>query len=182
MKKLFLSWKCNHFVWPCFSFMTDISVIECLYFTFDEVMADESSVLLFFSHHVYIYIFSLTMIRIVTMWFPRASSQTLIMPNPGLTSCASERETISLFEALFFDLNSLPIDCNYFQVMAAPVTMKPSFALVLPLPLIPLISAQVPHWGPCPEPAVQPAFSMKKVSLPCLTCRHRQCTYTDIGS
>uniref|UniRef100_A0A674E5I5 Apolipoprotein D n=1 Tax=Salmo trutta TaxID=8032 RepID=A0A674E5I5_SALTR len=48
--------------------------------------------------------------------------------------------------------------------------MKPSFALVLPLLLMRLISAQVAHWGPCPEPAVQPAFSMKKLSLPCLTC------------
>ncbi|XP_023865367.1 apolipoprotein Da, duplicate 1 [Salvelinus namaycush] len=40
--------------------------------------------------------------------------------------------------------------------------MTPLFALLLPLLLLPLVSAQVPHWGPCPEPAVQPAFSMKK--------------------
>ncbi|KAK6302333.1 hypothetical protein J4Q44_G00266880 [Coregonus suidteri] len=43
-----------------------------------------------------------------------------------------------------------------------PVTMTPLFALILPLLLLPLVSAQVPHWGPCPEPAVQPAFSIKK--------------------
>ncbi|XP_067110098.1 apolipoprotein Da, duplicate 1 [Osmerus mordax] len=39
--------------------------------------------------------------------------------------------------------------------------MRLSFTLVLPL-LLPLISAQVPHWGPCPEPAVQASFSIKK--------------------
>ncbi|XP_076003439.1 apolipoprotein Da, duplicate 1 [Genypterus blacodes] len=39
--------------------------------------------------------------------------------------------------------------------------MKLSFALVLPL-LLPLIRAQVPHWGPCPEPSVQAAFDLKQ--------------------
>ncbi|KAM7400339.1 hypothetical protein PAMA_004839 [Pampus argenteus] len=36
----------------------------------------------------------------------------------------------------------------------------------LSLPLVafilPLIRAQVPHWGPCPEPAVQAAFTLKQ--------------------
>lgn len=41
--------------------------------------------------------------------------------------------------------------------------MKQSITLILPL-LLPLISAQIPHWGPCPDPPVQSAFSMKKVS------------------
>lgn len=39
--------------------------------------------------------------------------------------------------------------------------MKSSFALVLTF-LLPFIGAQVPHWGPCPEPAVQSTFSIKK--------------------
>ncbi|KAM3838215.1 apolipoprotein Da, duplicate 1 [Diretmus argenteus] len=39
--------------------------------------------------------------------------------------------------------------------------MNPSLVLVLPF-VLPLIGAQVPHWGPCPEPAVQTAFSLKK--------------------
>ncbi|XP_029381214.1 apolipoprotein Da, duplicate 1 [Echeneis naucrates] len=32
-----------------------------------------------------------------------------------------------------------------------------AFAFVLPL-----IRAQVPHWGPCPEPSVQPGFNLEK--------------------
>ncbi|KAL2097197.1 hypothetical protein ACEWY4_006404 [Coilia grayii] len=39
--------------------------------------------------------------------------------------------------------------------------MKQSITLILPL-LLPLISAQVPHWGACPEPPVQANFNMKK--------------------
>ncbi|KAM3604416.1 uncharacterized protein V6R79_010871 [Siganus canaliculatus] len=39
------------------------------------------------------------------------------------------------------------------------MTMK-YFALVFAI-IIPLIRAQVPHWGPCPEPAVQPTFNLK---------------------
>uniref|UniRef100_A0A3Q0RKA2 Apolipoprotein D n=1 Tax=Amphilophus citrinellus TaxID=61819 RepID=A0A3Q0RKA2_AMPCI len=35
------------------------------------------------------------------------------------------------------------------------------FALVFAL-ILPIIRAQVPHWGPCPEPAVQPAFNLKQ--------------------
>ncbi|XP_055057663.1 apolipoprotein Da, duplicate 1 isoform X2 [Misgurnus anguillicaudatus] len=30
------------------------------------------------------------------------------------------------------------------------------------LALVPILKAQVPHWGPCPEPATQPAFNLKK--------------------
>ncbi len=41
-------------------------------------------------------------------------------------------------------------------------TMKLSFVLVFAF-ILPLIRAQVPHWGPCPEPAVQPAFTLKQV-------------------
>ncbi|KAG7487391.1 hypothetical protein MATL_G00022920 [Megalops atlanticus] len=39
--------------------------------------------------------------------------------------------------------------------------MKASFALLLPL-LLPLVSGQVFHWGPCPEPLVQPNFNLQK--------------------
>ncbi|KAL3988709.1 apolipoprotein Da, duplicate 1 [Oreochromis niloticus] len=39
--------------------------------------------------------------------------------------------------------------------------MKLPLALVFALTL-PIIRAQVPHWGPCPEPAVQTAFSLKQ--------------------
>uniref|UniRef100_A0A8C1D0K3 Apolipoprotein D n=1 Tax=Cyprinus carpio carpio TaxID=630221 RepID=A0A8C1D0K3_CYPCA len=36
-------------------------------------------------------------------------------------------------------------------------------ALLVVLALfLPIINAQVPHWGPCPEPATQPAFNLKK--------------------
>uniref|UniRef100_A0A8C2HVV7 Apolipoprotein D n=1 Tax=Cyprinus carpio TaxID=7962 RepID=A0A8C2HVV7_CYPCA len=39
-------------------------------------------------------------------------------------------------------------------------------ALLVVLALfLPIINAQVPHWGPCPEPATQPAFNLKKVSI-----------------
>ncbi|XP_074505844.1 apolipoprotein Da, duplicate 1 [Sebastes fasciatus] len=39
--------------------------------------------------------------------------------------------------------------------------MKLSFVVVLAF-ILPLIRAQVPHWGPCPDPAVQPAFILKQ--------------------
>ncbi|KAM8849578.1 apolipoprotein Da, duplicate 1 isoform 2-T2 [Spinachia spinachia] len=39
--------------------------------------------------------------------------------------------------------------------------MKVVFAVVL-ASIVPLIGAQVPHWGPCPEPEVQPAFNLKQ--------------------
>ncbi|KAL7879346.1 hypothetical protein SRHO_G00016000 [Serrasalmus rhombeus] len=39
---------------------------------------------------------------------------------------------------------------------------KMQVCLVVILPLLwPLINAQVPHWGPCPEPVTQPAFNFK---------------------
>ncbi|XP_061695638.1 apolipoprotein D-like [Syngnathoides biaculeatus] len=28
--------------------------------------------------------------------------------------------------------------------------------------IVPLVRSQVPHWGPCPEPDVQPAFNLKQ--------------------
>ncbi|KAM9844659.1 apolipoprotein Da, duplicate 1 [Aulostomus maculatus] len=37
--------------------------------------------------------------------------------------------------------------------------MKLYFTLVAFV--LPLIRAQVPHWGPCPEPSVQPGFKLK---------------------
>ncbi|XP_030631619.1 apolipoprotein Da, duplicate 1 [Chanos chanos] len=40
--------------------------------------------------------------------------------------------------------------------------MQTSLVLIFPLLVLPLVNAQVPHWGPCPEPATQPAFSLKK--------------------
>lgn len=38
--------------------------------------------------------------------------------------------------------------------------MKGLFSLVVLV--LPLVRAQVPHWGPCPEPSVQAAFSLKQ--------------------
>uniref|UniRef100_A0A4W4EME1 Apolipoprotein D n=1 Tax=Electrophorus electricus TaxID=8005 RepID=A0A4W4EME1_ELEEL len=35
------------------------------------------------------------------------------------------------------------------------------FVVMLPL-LLALVKAQVPHWGPCTEPATQPAFNLKQ--------------------
>ncbi|XP_077088154.1 apolipoprotein Da, duplicate 1 isoform X1 [Siphateles boraxobius] len=35
------------------------------------------------------------------------------------------------------------------------------FQVVLAL-FLPIINAQVPHWGPCPEPTTQPSFNLKK--------------------
>lgn len=46
-------------------------------------------------------------------------------------------------------------------LQASDFTMKIPFILVLII--VPLIKAQVPHWGPCPEPAVQPGFILKQV-------------------
>ncbi|XP_054452606.1 apolipoprotein Da, duplicate 1 [Anoplopoma fimbria] len=39
--------------------------------------------------------------------------------------------------------------------------MKLFFVVVFAF-IVPLIRAQVPHWGPCPEPEVQPAFNLKQ--------------------
>ncbi|TNM98417.1 hypothetical protein fugu_014663 [Takifugu bimaculatus] len=39
--------------------------------------------------------------------------------------------------------------------------MKTSVLLAFSF-VLPLIRAQVPHWGPCPEPDVQPGFSLKQ--------------------
>ncbi|KAI9544478.1 hypothetical protein NQZ68_001351 [Dissostichus eleginoides] len=39
--------------------------------------------------------------------------------------------------------------------------MKFSLALGFAF-ILPLIRAQVPHWGPCPDPAVQTAFNLKQ--------------------
>ncbi|XP_023680163.1 apolipoprotein D-like [Paramormyrops kingsleyae] len=39
--------------------------------------------------------------------------------------------------------------------------MKARFALVLPL-LLTMISAQIAHWGGCPDPPVQPKFNLQK--------------------
>ncbi|TMS10030.1 apolipoprotein Da, duplicate 1 [Larimichthys crocea] len=39
--------------------------------------------------------------------------------------------------------------------------MKLSLVLVFAF-ILPLIRAQVPHWGPCPEPSVQAAFTLKQ--------------------
>ncbi|XP_020784894.1 apolipoprotein Da, duplicate 1 [Boleophthalmus pectinirostris] len=34
--------------------------------------------------------------------------------------------------------------------------------VALALLLVPLVAAQVPHWGPCPEPTVQQGFNLKQ--------------------
>ncbi|XP_068196919.1 apolipoprotein Da, duplicate 1 [Antennarius striatus] len=39
--------------------------------------------------------------------------------------------------------------------------MKSSFVMVFAF-ILPIIRAQVPHWGPCPEPSVQLAFNLKQ--------------------
>ncbi|XP_041660157.1 apolipoprotein Da, duplicate 1 [Cheilinus undulatus] len=39
--------------------------------------------------------------------------------------------------------------------------MRSSFVLVFVI-FLPIITAQVPHWGPCPEPNVQPGFTLKE--------------------
>lgn len=38
--------------------------------------------------------------------------------------------------------------------------MKSSF--VFAVLFVPFVAAQVPHWGPCPEPTVQPGFNLKQ--------------------
>lgn len=45
--------------------------------------------------------------------------------------------------------------------------MKLSVALALAC-ILSLTTAQVPHWGPCPEPAVQPGFNLRQVKKSCL--------------
>ncbi|XP_028834313.1 apolipoprotein Da, duplicate 1 [Denticeps clupeoides] len=43
-----------------------------------------------------------------------------------------------------------------------PLTnMQATPALLLSV-ILPLVQAQIPHWGPCPDPQVQPAFNLKK--------------------
>lgn len=53
--------------------------------------------------------------------------------------------------------------CISLQLTGPVFTMKLFFLLVFGL-ILPVIKAQIPHWGPCPEPAVQPAFSLKQVT------------------
>lgn len=36
------------------------------------------------------------------------------------------------------------------------------FSIALALLLAPLVTAQVPHWGPCPEPTVQSGFTLRQ--------------------
>lgn len=49
--------------------------------------------------------------------------------------------------------------------------MKISVLLVFSF-VLPLVVAQVPHWGPCPEPEVQPEFSLKEVEAACECAEH----------
>ncbi|KAL4635851.1 apolipoprotein D-like [Arapaima gigas] len=51
--------------------------------------------------------------------------------------------------------------CAQFQVNITQVKMRTSFSHLL-LWLLPVIGAQVAHWGPCPEPAVQQNFNLEK--------------------
>lgn len=61
--------------------------------------------------------------------------------------------------------------------------MKTSVLLVFSF-VLPLISAQVPHWGPCPEPDVQPGFSLKQVKglFQCVGCHSRITLPSSVGS
>lgn len=36
--------------------------------------------------------------------------------------------------------------------------------------LLPLVSAQTYHWGPCPNPGVQPGFNLQQVEAQMKTC------------
>ncbi|KAJ8357061.1 hypothetical protein SKAU_G00198550 [Synaphobranchus kaupii] len=60
----------------------------------------------------------------------------------------------------FWDL-VITLSEDYAEVKADLENMKASFALILPL-LLSLSNAQVPHWGTCPEPPLQPDFILKK--------------------
>ncbi len=55
---------------------------------------------------------------------------------------------------------------NFFRKQSHISTMKFSSVLVFAF-ILPFIRAQVPHWGPCPEPAVQPAFNLRQVRQLC---------------
>ena len=51
-----------------------------------------------------------------------------------------------------------------FQQLTGPVFKMKLFLLLVFGLVLPVTRAQVPHWGPCPEPAVQSAFSLKQVT------------------
>lgn len=61
------------------------------------------------------------------------------------------------------DGNQFFFFCSWQRLVS---TMKTSVLLLFPF-VLPLIGAQVPHWGPCPEPNVQPGFSLKEVRALC---------------
>lgn len=65
--------------------------------------------------------------------------------------------------ATFKGWESILFFCRWQRLVS---TMKRSVLLVFPFVLL-LVGAQVPHWGPCPEPDVQPAFGLKEVPALC---------------
>lgn len=63
--------------------------------------------------------------------------------------------------ATFKGRESILFFCRWQRLVS---TMKISVLLVFSF-VLPLVGAQVPHWGPCPDPDVQPAFSLKEVQF-----------------
>lgn len=83
--------------------------------------------------------------------------------------------------ATFKGLGSILCFCRWQRLVSS--TMKASVLLVFSS-VLPLISAQVPHWGPCPEPDVQPAFSLKQVQVlvECVGSQSNIATPTYVGN
>lgn len=50
-----------------------------------------------------------------------------------------------------------------FLPVEQPAVIMRMFLASIFLLILPIIRAQVPHWGPCPEPEVQPAFTLRQV-------------------
>lgn len=61
---------------------------------------------------------------------------------------------------------------NFYRCERPFCMMKASVLQVFSV-LLPLLSAQVPHWGPCPQPSVQPSFQLKQVQP--LEAEYAQC-------
>lgn len=89
----------------------------------------------------------------------------------SLPKCVSHRVLTSIWNDHPYPFHTLDQFYAFCRWKRLIFTMKTSVLMAFSF-VLPLISAQVPHWGPCPEPAVQPGFSLKQVQG---LCQHVGC-------
>lgn len=101
----------------------------------------------------------------------------------SLPKCVKHQVLPSIWNGHPYLLHTLDQCYAFCRWKRLAFTMKTSVLLVS-LFVLPLISAQVPHWGPCPEPDVQPGFSLKQVQGLCrrIGCHSRITLPSSVGS